>query len=422
MIMVKNRIDWLTFSCLTSKDITVFDLLDEVLKTLCLDDIRDRFTYVGRDKYYAEVHRYNDISILLCKNTPQQLIRQGICVKCSSNGLAFFYEHLAERKTDLRTVCKRWRAISVNGFFTRCTRFDYTIDNICKNEEKPFITMDRVKSSVRKHQFVSQLTVERSPQNALMNVGFDCSHKGDELEGDTVYFGRRKGSSVLCRFYDKILEQKFRKQPLDDDITSWVRCEFEFHNDRSQAAFNAFCDMSDDDFADYMAKVFNKYISFVYRDDSNTSRCTIKKWWSDFLGTSEKAGLIIPPYKAASFSSTQNWLNHSVFPTLAYFVKCVGLTRFLKMLGKFMHKKPSPRIQQMVNDYEILKKGGFKYLLNSGYDDYASYIKERGLDPWLFTGSVSAADLKADFANLCDWSKIAVMLQGDQLLLMSEDI
>lgn len=413
--MIKNKIDWLTLTCLTSKEISHFDLLEYALKTLDLNDLWSNFTYVGRDKYYAEVYRYNDISILLCRNTPKQLIRQGICIKFSGNGLAFYHEHLQDHKTDLRTVCRKWRAISVNGYFTRCSRFDFAVDDICKNNQNPYLTMKRVHNSINKGEVRSLLSIERSPKNSKLDICEDTSKRYSESVGDTIYFGKRNGGQVIIRFYDKLLEQKAKKKPIDEDVSSWVRCELELHNARAMAAFNAFCDMSADDFSEYMSKVLNNYLTFIYLDDSNRSRCTIKRWWSVFLGTTASASLVKSPYQAATFSATQLWLQRSVFPTLAYYIKCIGLTRFLKKLSEYMHKKPSTRIQQMVNDFETVKNGGLKELFSFGFDSYLNYATARGLDPWLLTGAVSATELKKDFADLCECSDSALYLEGEQL-------
>lgn len=423
--MTSCQIDWLTLSCLSSKQVSLIDFLQTVLRCLFLEKIWDKFDNVGRDKYYAAVYRYNDISICLCRDTPEQMIKQGIGIKFSGNSLAFYQDYIKqEYNVDLRYACKRWRALSCNGFFTRCTRFDFAADDKAFNGDKPLLTVRRVRSSFERREFSSRLTTSRKTESSSLSVSSDVSSKCDETVGDTVYVGKRKGS-IFCRFYDKLAEQQARKLPIEDNLTSWVRCEFEFHNARAMAVFNAFCDKDDDDdkdsddnFQNYISGVINNYISFIYRTDSNVSRCPIKRWWAKFLDTVKKNRLVIPEYKPAKFSATQRWLNKSVFPTLAYYIKCVGFERFLKKLGEYVHKKPSKRVKEMISDFNTCKSKSFKAFASGSYDDY---IKTIGVEPWVYTGAVSYDKLKADFVDYCDFSP-DLSFDGEQLSLLCEGL
>lgn len=418
------QLDYLTLSCMTSKDISAGELLGRVLETLRLHDIWDKFVLVGRDKYYESVFRYNDISVLVCRDMPEKLLKQGICIKFTGNGLAFFQEHLRDIwHCGLQRICREWRALSVGGYFTRCTRLDYAIDDICRGEEAPIITMRKVRNSVKKREFRSRLSANR-PRHK-MEVDFDSMEKDSVLLGDTVYFGNRK-SSVFCRFYDKRLEQLHSHLDVDEDITSWCRCEFEFKGARAMAAFNAFCDMKDDDFKGYMSKVFNNYISFINKDDINRSRCSVKRWWAEFLRTSEKASLIIPPYKPVTFASTSQWLQKSVFPTLAYYIKCIGWAAFTRMMKKYIERNPTKRIKQMVDDYTTVFLFAWRHSdkRSPDYIDpkeaYDQYLQRLGLDPWIMTGAESAKELEKDFEKYHvkigeDWEPFGLFDYGVQL-------
>lgn len=424
--MTSCQLDWLTLSCVCSKQIPFIDFLQSVLRGLFLEKLWDKFDNVGRAKYYAAVYRYNDISISLCRDTPEQMIKQGICISFSSNALAFYQDYLkSDYNLDLRYVCKRWRALSCNGLFTRVTRLDFAADDKAYNGDSPLLTVRRVRDSFKRREFTSRLTVNRKTESASLTVSSDVSSKGETNLGDTVYVGKRKGSNLMCRFYDKLAEQQARKLPVDDNLTSWTRCEFEFHNARAMAVFNAFCDKdkdtdfnSEDNFQRYMSEVFNNYISFIYRDSSNISRCSVKRWWAKFLGTLKKSRLAIPKYKPATFSSTQRWLDTSVFPTLAAYIKCVGFSRFLKKLGEYVHKVPTKRIKEMIDDYNTCKFGVFKAVISGDYEDYCKTI---GVEPWVYTGAVSYEDLKADFVDYADFSPDLVF-DGIQLELACEGL
>ena len=49
------------------------------------------------------------------------------------------------------------------------------------------------------------------------------------------------------------------------------------------AAANAFIDMSESDFAEYMRGVVNNQCRFIIKKNNNVSRCPLKRWWKDFL-------------------------------------------------------------------------------------------------------------------------------------------
>lgn len=428
--MVTCQIDFLTLSCMTSNNITAGELLGRVLETLRLNDIWDEFVLVGRDKFYESVYRYNDISVLVCRDTPEKLLAQGICIRFSGNGLAFYQEHLHDVwRCDLRRICREWRSLSVGGYFTRSTRFDYAVDDICRVDEKPLLTMRKVRISAKRHEFRSRLASNR-PRHK-MEVDLDSSVKGEISLGDTVCFGNRK-SFVFCRFYDKLLEQRHSHLDVDENITSWVRCEFEFKGARAMAVFNAFCDMDDDDFKGYMSKVFNNYIAFINFDDVNRSRCTLKRWWFEFLGTSEKASLVIPLFRPVTFASTSAWLQRSVFPTLAYYIKCIGYPAFLRILNKYIKRQPTKRIKQMVDDYTSVFLFAFRHtdkrspdFINQK-DAYDQYIQRLGLDPWIMTGADSVQELKRDFEKYhvkvgADWEPFGQCDYGVQLSYTYDD-
>ena len=422
--MATCQLDWLTLSCMTSNEISVGELLGRVLETLRLHDIWNQFTLVGRDKYYESVFRFNDISVLVCRDTPEKLLRQGICIKFTGNGLSYFQEHLRDVwRCDLRRICREWRSLSVGGYFTRCSRLDYAIDDICRGEDTPIITMRKIRNAAKKHEFRSLLAANR-PRHK-MEVDFDNSVKGEVSLGDTVYFGNRR-STVFCRFYDKLLEQRQSHLEVNDDITSWVRCEFEFKGARAMAAFNALCDMDDDEFKGYMSKVFNNYLCFINNDDVNRSRCTIKRWWSEFLDTSEKARLVIPPYQPVSFASTSEWLQKTVFPTLSYYIKCIGWSAFTRIMKKYIERKPTKRIKQMVDDYVSVFLFSWRHSDKNSPDyidskaAYDLYIQRLGLDPWLFTGAESVEQLEKDFEKYHvkigeDWEPFGECDYGVQL-------
>lgn len=390
--MVERLFDYLTLSCLTTRCISVEECLDTVLKTLRLAGLWERFELVGRSRYYALIYRYNDISVKICE--PERLASQGICIEFTGNGLAYYQSYLKDGGLTLRRVLKAWRALSVGGIFTRVTRIDHAMDEIRSNGDTPFLTMSKINNCVKNHEFTSRLRVRRGKEKNL--VEFDELSSKAGLLGSTTYFGNRR-SVVYCRFYDKLLEQRCRKLEVDESVTSWVRCEFEFKDARAMAVVNAYCDMTDDAFAEYMSSVVNNYVSFINRDDVNVTRCSLKKWWAAFLGivgSNSKSKLVIPPYKPVSFSNTSGWLRRSVFPTLCRYILCVGFPAFFRQLSAAFNElenaKTTFRQKQMMNDFKTILKQNKASVGADGKsvrELYNEHVSRLGLEPWAFTSS-----------------------------------
>lgn len=160
------------------------------------------------------------------------------------------------------------------------------------------------------------------------------------------------------------------------------------------AVFNAYCDKTDRDFAEYMSGVVNNYISFINLDDVNISRCSLKTWWEAFLGCSGKSRLVIPPYRPASFQCTSGWLLRSVFPTLCRYILCIGFPAFFRQLSNAFNEletaKTTHRHKQMMNDFKTVIAEWRKPKTDksqSNYEAYTEQVKLLALEPWLFTSS-----------------------------------
>lgn len=394
--MVTRQFDWLTLSCITKReDYTVDKLLTEVLVCLHLEDIFSEFVCVGRGRYYASVYRYNDVSIKIPSEA--RFFNQGICVEFSGNGLAFYLDFLKTRGIDFRSVCKAWRAMSVGGLFTRVTRLDYAVDDVTTTDGSPLLTLRKIRNCVKNHEFRSRLSM-RNDIDEPTYVEPTRSFKNDTLVGDTIRFGHRR-SVVSCKFYDKKLEQQKKHLAIPDDVISWVRCEFEFHDSRSMSVFNAFCDFSDPEFASYMSRVINNYICFINPDDINHSRCSAKRWWTEFLGTAEKQSLTIPKFKPSTFSGVSAWID-KIAPILVNFIRCVGPRVFMSILKKHISDEPSVRHKQLQEDFFLFcsqelrdKRDKAKNNNPVSYDHRYDYVKRCGLDPWLYTSTQSESSL-----------------------------
>lgn len=399
--------DYLTFTYLCDDEIGIDRALDNVLDILKLGDIWNEFYWVGRNRWYPCIFRYNDITVKLPDDG--RLKRQGICVEMSGNGLAFYEAYLKRCGYKLRNVCRAWRSACVNGVHTRFTRVDCAADDIHRNDDKPLLTMRKIRCCVKNTEVRSRLTRQNDNDVQLIEIGEKRSSLKGHHHGSTIMFGNRK-SAVCCRFYDKLLEQKAKGVDMPDDITSWVRCEFEFKAARAMAVMNAFCDLSEEDFSKYMHEVFNNYVCFINLVDANRSRCSIKRWWVEFLKTSEKARLTIPPYNPASFRETFHWICKQILPTLQVLVKCIGMRRALQLFQSYASAEVTPRHQQIMNDFIYQ----FMHQTEDVTSDecFEKSCKNLGLDYWLMTSQMTRKEalrvIEEDFKrfhtiNGTDW-------------------
>lgn len=418
--MVRKQFDALTLSFIAKNEMSLSEAVNEVLDLLKLGDLWEQFVCVGRDRFYPYVYRYNDISICVCAD--DRVHKQGICIRFSGNGLAFYQNFLAEKGEKLRRICRAWRAASVNGVFTRCTRIDYAVDDIHFDDEVPLLTMRKIHNCVKNREFRSRFICCRPLGKQCIDVSDDSSAKGDSSKGSTIYFGVNH-SQISCRFYDKLLEQKSKKCAVEDNVTSWVRCEFEFHDSKAASVFNDFCDMDDDDYSGHMSEVINNYVSFIKKDDINRSRCSVKRWWASFMGTAKRTRLTIPAYKPATFAGNSDWFKN-ISPSLYKYIQIVGLRYFLDLIVKYGKDRLSQKHQQLENDF-------IQQLLHQTADvtsneDFKKSCDSLGLDYWVATSRKSKyqamKDIQEDYkrfrtVNGLNWKQFDNVTSGEQFKL-----
>jgi len=119
----------------------------------------------------------------------------------------------------------RLRDLNTQGFRVNASRIDIAVDDY-----DGMLNMDAIASSANNREFVSQFRTayEQGYNNILTGEG----------KGRTIYFGTRK-SATLCRFYDKLIEQKMKHKNDSDKlkelekIPHWIRMEFEFKREQA---------------------------------------------------------------------------------------------------------------------------------------------------------------------------------------------
>lgn len=277
---MESKFDYMTLT-LKSKTKCLAEALKMLREDLLLKDLMDKMVLKGRAGFYDFNYTYENINLLY--TLPERFEEQGICIKLSSQGLDYFNRYLESYGMTLKVWLGEWRALSFGDYVSKFTRVDYAMDDITKEGETPLITLSKVFRAAQNGEICKKARTLDLLSGAEMSARMRIKYcNGEPIKGRTLYVGVRDSGKVL-RFYDKRAEQLMQKKDVPKDIVNWTRCEVEFHNDSAMSVINAFLDMSDKDFGEYMCGVVNNQCRFINRDNDNVSRCSVKRWWKDFL-------------------------------------------------------------------------------------------------------------------------------------------
>lgn len=278
---MESKIDWLTLTIRPERaDITRDECLEMLCKRFVLDDLISKMESVGKRNFYAVNMHYDGITFSFAD--AEHFSEQGAAIAFSSSGLDYFVRYLATYNLSLVEWCRRWRGLCFEGYLSKCTRIDYALDDIATCFDKPVLTISKIKKALKRGEV-------RGKSRKYSIINDDCvvdetvkSVDGVSVCGTTINIGSRS-SEIFCRIYDKFAEKVQKKEEYDKNINSWTRVEFEFKHSKAMSVFNFFLDCPPSGFAEFMRGVVNNYLCFIRRDDSNISRCSVKRWWVTFL-------------------------------------------------------------------------------------------------------------------------------------------
>jgi DNA relaxase NicK len=152
------------------------------------------------------------------------------------------------------------------------TRIDLACDDFSGN-----LDMEKVLQSVKSGDCRSRIQDWTEDRSGRLGQ--------QEKTALTVYIGSAK-SDFRFRFYDKAKEQ-------GDYSGVWNRMEGVFRRKQAKAVLELLM-TSGDEFGDCVAKIINDKIQFIVRDDSNISRCSVARWWQDFMEVLSRLKLRLP--------------------------------------------------------------------------------------------------------------------------------
>lgn len=314
-IYAKN--DYLTLSLLPgTSGWDVNEGLTRLLKALLIEDWLPWFVPVASNSRYDEIMRFNDVSLKI--PSALKFEKQGICIEFSGNGIEYYREYLhCQRGVTDKTAFKRFISMVQFGCKTKCSRFDWAIDEQSFGLDQPSLRIDTIQESLLSHNFVS-LFRKADPENVSGELQSCYSVQSGEIDkkipfnlvqsmdissgvvGKTIYLGKRK-SGTYVRFYDKLAEQIAHKSTPPDGCKSWVRFEMEFHQKNASAVFLKYVTDSAEDFRAFVCGFALRLIRFVDPGRSRRYNCVTSKWWLDFLQTAKKSNIAVHSVKHNKF-------------------------------------------------------------------------------------------------------------------------
>lgn len=102
------------------------------------------------------------------------------------------------------------------------------------------------------------------------------------------------------------------------------------------------------------AQVMNDKFSFIDRDDSNITRCTVCSWWRGFVDELESVRLVAREVIQHSVEQIGNWVEAQVGPSLAILFQTMGWP-YIFELAKDSAKRLSDKQVSLVTDYNSLQ-------------------------------------------------------------------
>lgn len=377
--------DWLTLTMKPenssySSEENYGKAVDILRKTLLLDELFSMLEFKGSARHYGIRLAYNDVDIKIAN--PENFNRQGLCISLSSNGIAYFEEYLATYGLTLRLWCARFRRLCVEGWITKCTRYDYAMDDKAFDDDVPKLTMKRVLTSICDDEITCKARTLSDGNKDLASFKRNYKRRGGKgLWGTTVQLGQREGDTVV-RFYDKLIEQKQKGKSLPENLKAWTRCEIEYKAVNAMCVFNAWLDLEGDKFREYMCGCANDTVRFIYRTSENITRCPVKRWWREFLnGCTKRFRLQKQKPKRTALARAEYSFRQTIRRDIT-FLREYGLEAFGKMI-QAMAKELQAQGKDPINHEIInnLREGsnhreemdGFKWY------DYATDISSKTL-------------------------------------------
>ena len=280
---------------------------------------------------YNRVLRFSDICVCYEGRENSFFKDMGVCVSMSGNGCRTF-----ETMSKLGAKDKQGtQSVAFPALFRLLTADETAnvsrIDIACDDREG-YLDMYEIIDRTRSNKINSR----------LLRRTINFSLNGKDKAGATVYIGA-SSSDFRVRIYDKALEQGVEGH--------WVRVELVMRS----ANANAFVEemTNSENVGKLAAQVINDKFSFIERDDSNITRCTVCEWWQNFVDELDKVRLVSRDVIQHGVERIRNWIENQVGPSLYVLMKTMGIMDIYSIAASAAGRI-SPQQEALIMDYRSL--------------------------------------------------------------------
>lgn len=314
-------VDWLTFS------VKEQDPAKVIREYLGLDP--ELFQDAGYGLLgYNRVLRFSDICVCYEPRENDFFRDMGVCVSMSGNGCRAFETMSKLTQAGQDSVFPTLFQLLAADETANVSRIDIACD-----DREGFLNMEEIVEKVQANEINSRMT-KRS-----VIVSFD----GTQRSGSTIYLGA-PSSDFRVRIYDKALEEGVDGH--------WIRVELVMRH-KNAAAFAEQMN-SAPSVGKLAAQVVNDKFSFIERDDSNITRCTVCGWWRSFVDELESVRLVARCVVQHSVERIENWIESQVGPSLAVILNTLGWPHLFE-LARAAAGRLSARQLSLISDYNSLQ-------------------------------------------------------------------
>ena len=314
-------VDWLTFS------VKEQDPAKVIREYLGLDP--ELFQDAGYGLLgYNRVLRFSDICVCYEPRENDFFRDMGVCVSMSGNGCRAFETLSKLTQAGQDSVFPTLFQLLAADETANVSRLDIACD-----DREGFLNMEEIVEKVQANEINSRMT-KRS-----VIVSFD----GTQRSGSTIYLGA-PSSDFRVRIYDKALEEGVDGH--------WIRVELVMRH-KNAAAFVEQMN-SAPSVGKLAAQVVNDKFSFIERDDSNITRCTVCGWWQSFVDELESVRLVARCVIQHSVERIENWIESQVGPSLAVILNTLGWPHLFE-LARAAAGRLSAWQLSLISDYNSLQ-------------------------------------------------------------------
>lgn len=262
------------------------------------------------------------------KNGLDRTMEMGVCVSMSGSGCRTFESHTSY-KSEGTPFWALVGKLHVDPL-VNVSRVDLAVD-----DREGLLDLDVIADAVRKNQVNSRIRKRRI---------FDA-FDGADGDGKSVYFGASQ-SSFRIRVYDKAKEHY--KPDQAEFCQHWVRFEIVMKGECANGLVS--CMANSCDLGVMAAGILNDKLSFIERDDSNITRCSVCQWWLDFLESFDAMKLVSQEEGCHELEHIFEWLVRQIAPSLSMVREGKGIFAIQELL-KAGQENRTKKQAALLNDY-----------------------------------------------------------------------